>query len=85
MSCYAEWPPAEDRAPSRSNRRLRRPFAESHTPPLGLGAPYTTSAEEDIGAIWLPLFADELTGRIDFQGDRYNEHHMPLVDKLPDT
>jgi hypothetical protein len=43
------------------------------------------SVEEDISAIRLPLFADELTGPIDFPGDRYNEHHMPLVDKLPDT
>ncbi|MEU5708750.1 MULTISPECIES: hypothetical protein [Streptomyces] len=50
-----------------------------------MAAAYTTSVEQDIGATRLPLFADGLTGRIDFQGDRYNEHHMPLVDKLPDT
>ncbi|MEU3445276.1 hypothetical protein AB0926_33125 [Streptomyces griseoincarnatus] len=57
----------------------------AHSSPLGLGAPYTTSVEEDVSTIRLPLFADELTGRIDFQGDRYDEHHMPLVDKLPDS
>ncbi|MER6785099.1 aldo/keto reductase [Streptomyces sp. NPDC000658] len=43
--------------------------------------------EENIGATGLPLSADELadlnelTGRIGVQGDRYNEHHMSLVDK----
>ncbi|PPS71917.1 MULTISPECIES: aldo/keto reductase [Streptomyces] len=44
-------------------------------------------AEENIGATGLPLSADELAdlnelaGRIGVQGDRYNEHHMSLVDK----
>ncbi|MEU2543438.1 aldo/keto reductase [Streptomyces iakyrus] len=43
--------------------------------------------EENIGATQLPLSADELadlnelTGRMGVQGDRYNEHHMSLVDK----
>ncbi|MGX1479919.1 UNVERIFIED_CONTAM: aryl-alcohol dehydrogenase-like predicted oxidoreductase [Streptomyces canus] len=43
--------------------------------------------EENIGATELPLSADELAdlnelaGRIGVQGDRYNEHHMSLVDK----
>ncbi|MFF7378349.1 aldo/keto reductase [Streptomyces massasporeus] len=43
--------------------------------------------EENIGATQLPLSADELAdlnelaGRIGVQGDRYNEHHMSLVDK----
>ncbi|MFH8655218.1 aldo/keto reductase [Streptomyces afghaniensis] len=43
--------------------------------------------EENIGATQLPLSADELAhlgklaSRIGVQGDRYNEHHMSLVDK----
>ncbi|MEU5593382.1 aldo/keto reductase [Streptomyces sp. NPDC020298] len=43
--------------------------------------------EENIGATGLPLSADELAdlnelaGRIGVQGDRYNEHHMSLVEK----
>ncbi|MEU1804757.1 aldo/keto reductase [Streptomyces sp. NPDC019937] len=43
--------------------------------------------EENIGATHLPLSADELAdlnelaGRIGVRGDRYNEHHMSLVDK----
>ncbi|MFH9983893.1 aldo/keto reductase [Streptomyces sp. NPDC017179] len=43
--------------------------------------------EENIGATGLPLSADELAdlnelaSRIGVQGDRYNEHHMSLVDK----
>ncbi|MCX5254517.1 aldo/keto reductase [Streptomyces canus] len=43
--------------------------------------------EENIGATQLPLSADELAdlnelaGRVGVQGDRYNEHHMSLVDK----
>jgi aryl-alcohol dehydrogenase-like predicted oxidoreductase len=43
--------------------------------------------EENVGATQLPLSADELAdlnelaGRIGVQGDRYNEHHMSLVDK----
>ncbi|MDT0479106.1 aldo/keto reductase [Streptomyces doebereineriae] len=43
--------------------------------------------EENIGATELPLSADELAdlnelaGRVGVQGDRYNEHHMSLVDK----
>ncbi|MDH6484873.1 aldo/keto reductase [Streptomyces sp. SAI-127] len=43
--------------------------------------------EENIGATRLPLSADELAdlnelaGRVGVQGDRYNEHHMSLVDK----
>ncbi|MFF7547315.1 aldo/keto reductase [Streptomyces canus] len=43
--------------------------------------------EENIGATQLPLSADELAdlnelaGRAGVQGDRYNEHHMSLVDK----
>ncbi|WP_086560914.1 aldo/keto reductase [Streptomyces africanus] len=43
--------------------------------------------EENTGATQLPLSADELAdlnelaGRIGVQGDRYNEHHMSLVDK----
>ncbi|WP_406121169.1 aldo/keto reductase [Streptomyces canus] len=42
--------------------------------------------EENIGATQLPLSADELAdlnelaGRVGVQGDRYNEHHMSLVD-----
>ncbi|MFF5307961.1 aldo/keto reductase [Streptomyces massasporeus] len=43
--------------------------------------------EENTGATQLPLSADELAdlnelaGRVGVQGDRYNEHHMSLVDK----
>ncbi|MEU0206449.1 aldo/keto reductase [Streptomyces canus] len=43
--------------------------------------------DENIGATQLPLSADELAdlnelaGRVGVQGDRYNEHHMSLVDK----
>ncbi|MGP4043770.1 aldo/keto reductase [Streptomyces sp. 2A115] len=43
--------------------------------------------EENIGATQLPLSADELSdlnelaGRVGVQGDRYNEHHMSLVNK----
>ncbi|WP_030235021.1 aldo/keto reductase [Streptomyces sp. NRRL S-455] len=43
--------------------------------------------EENVGATQLPLSADELADlnelarRIGVQGDRYNEHHMSLVDK----
>ncbi|WP_405468024.1 aldo/keto reductase [Streptomyces canus] len=43
--------------------------------------------EENIGATQLPLSTDELAdlnelaGRVGVQGDRYNEHHMSLVDK----
>jgi aryl-alcohol dehydrogenase-like predicted oxidoreductase len=43
--------------------------------------------EENTGATQLPLSADELAAlnaladRIGVQGDRYNEHHMSLVDK----
>ncbi|WP_033318182.1 aldo/keto reductase [Streptomyces yerevanensis] len=43
--------------------------------------------EENTGAAQLPLSADELSdlnelaGRVGVQGDRYNEHHMSLVDK----
>ncbi|WP_406223690.1 aldo/keto reductase [Streptomyces canus] len=42
--------------------------------------------EENIGATRLPLSADELAdlnelaGRVGVTGDRYNEHHMSLVD-----
>lgn len=43
--------------------------------------------EENAGATQLPLSADELSdlnelaGRVGVRGDRYNEHHMSLVDK----
>ncbi|MFF4017209.1 aldo/keto reductase [Streptomyces sp. NPDC001843] len=43
--------------------------------------------EENTGATRLPLSADELAdlnelaGRVGVRGDRYNEHHMSLVDK----
>ncbi|MFJ4084338.1 aldo/keto reductase [Streptomyces iakyrus] len=43
--------------------------------------------EENISATQLPLSADELAdlnelaGRIGVRGDRYNQHHMSLVDK----
>ncbi|MFI6374426.1 aldo/keto reductase [Streptomyces sp. NPDC050546] len=51
------------------------------------GTRRTTRIEENAGATRLPLSADELAdlnelaGRIGVQGDRYNEHHMSLVDK----
>ncbi|MFJ9026182.1 aldo/keto reductase [Streptomyces sp. NPDC102259] len=51
------------------------------------GARRTARIEENIGATRLPLSADELAdlnglaGRVGVQGDRYNEHHMSLVDK----
>ncbi|MDX3836279.1 aldo/keto reductase [Streptomyces europaeiscabiei] len=44
-------------------------------------------SEENIGATQLPLSADELAdlnglaGRVGVRGNRYNEHHMSLVDK----
>ncbi|MER6188172.1 aldo/keto reductase [Streptomyces sp. NPDC001652] len=43
--------------------------------------------DENIGATQLPLSADELSdlnelaGRVGARGDRYNEHHMSLVNK----
>ncbi|NGO08368.1 aldo/keto reductase [Streptomyces sp. HC44] len=43
--------------------------------------------EENVDATQLPLSADELSdlnelaGRVGVQGDRYNEHHMSLVDQ----
>ncbi|MEU5599272.1 aldo/keto reductase [Streptomyces sp. NPDC020298] len=43
--------------------------------------------DENIGAAQLPLSADELAdlnelaGEVGVQGDRYNEHHMSLLDK----
>ncbi|MEU5318590.1 aldo/keto reductase [Streptomyces sp. NPDC021056] len=46
-----------------------------------------TRIEENAGATQLPLSADELAGlnqlarRVGVQGDRYNEHHMSLIDK----
>jgi aryl-alcohol dehydrogenase-like predicted oxidoreductase len=46
-----------------------------------------TRIEENIGATQLPLSADELAdlnelaGRVGVRGDRYNEHHMSLVEK----
>ncbi|MDF9811738.1 aldo/keto reductase [Streptomyces sp. SPB162] len=51
------------------------------------GTRRTARIEENIGATQLPLSADELAdlnglaGRVGVQGDRYNEHHMSLVDK----
>lgn len=51
------------------------------------GTRRVTRVEENIGATRLPLSADELTDldeladRIGVRGDRYNEHHMSLVDK----
>ncbi|WP_230196704.1 aldo/keto reductase [Streptomyces coriariae] len=51
------------------------------------GTRRTARIEENIGATRLPLSADELAdlnglaGRVGVQGDRYNEHHMSLVDK----
>ncbi|WP_329344072.1 aldo/keto reductase [Streptomyces sp. NBC_01352] len=51
------------------------------------GTRRVTRIDENIGATQLPLSADELAdldelaGRVGVQGDRYNEHHMSLVDK----
>ncbi|MER6162470.1 aldo/keto reductase [Streptomyces sp. NPDC001868] len=51
------------------------------------GTRRTARIEENIGATELPLSADELAdlnelaGRVGVQGNRYNEHHMSLVDK----
>lgn len=51
------------------------------------GTRRVTRVEENIGATEVPLSADELAdldelaGRVGVQGDRYNEHHMSLVDK----
>ncbi|MFC8143522.1 aldo/keto reductase [Streptomyces paradoxus] len=51
------------------------------------GTRRTARVEENIGATRLPLSADELAdlnelaGRVGVQGNRYNEHHMSLVDK----
>ncbi|MFD3376699.1 MULTISPECIES: aldo/keto reductase [unclassified Streptomyces] len=51
------------------------------------GTRRTARIEENIGATRLPLSADELAdlnelaGRVGVQGNRYNEHHMSLVDK----
>ncbi|MFC8669828.1 MULTISPECIES: aldo/keto reductase [Streptomyces] len=51
------------------------------------GTRRTARIEENIGATKLPLSADELAdlnelaGRVGVQGNRYNEHHMSLLDK----
>ncbi|MFF7073416.1 aldo/keto reductase [Streptomyces pseudovenezuelae] len=51
------------------------------------GTRRTARIEENAGATRVPLSADdlsdlnELAGRIGVKGDRYNEHHMSLVDK----
>ncbi|MFE9451644.1 aldo/keto reductase [Streptomyces sp. NPDC006739] len=51
------------------------------------GTRRTTRIEENAGATRVPLSADELSdlnelaGRIGVKGDRYNEHHMSLVNK----
>ncbi|MFI6699047.1 aldo/keto reductase [Streptomyces sp. NPDC050509] len=51
------------------------------------GTRHIARIEENSGATQLPLSADELAdlnelaGRVGVQGDRYNEHHMSLVDK----
>ncbi|WP_330346975.1 aldo/keto reductase [Streptomyces sp. NBC_00582] len=51
------------------------------------GTRRTARIEENAGATHLPLSADELSdlnelaGRIEVKGSRYNEHHMSLVDK----
>ncbi|ULR55079.1 aldo/keto reductase [Streptomyces deccanensis] len=51
------------------------------------GTRRTTRIEENAGATRVPLSADdlsdlnELAGRIGVKGDRYNEHHMSLLDK----
>ena len=51
------------------------------------GTRRTARIEENAGATRVPLSADdlsdlnELAGRIGVKGDRYNEHHMSLLDK----
>ncbi|MFF7561978.1 aldo/keto reductase [Streptomyces pseudovenezuelae] len=51
------------------------------------GTRRTARIEENAAATHVPLSADELSdlnelaGRIGVKGDRYNEHHMSLVDK----
>ncbi|MEU2773086.1 aldo/keto reductase [Streptomyces sp. NPDC007162] len=51
------------------------------------GTRRTARVEENAGATHIPLSADELSdlnelaGRIGVKGDRYNEHHMSLLDK----
>jgi aryl-alcohol dehydrogenase-like predicted oxidoreductase len=51
------------------------------------GTRRTARVGENIGATRVPLSADELSdldalaGRVGVRGDRYNEHHMSLVDK----
>ncbi|MET7474374.1 aldo/keto reductase [Streptomyces sp. NPDC005648] len=51
------------------------------------GTRRTSRIEENTGATRVPLSADdlsdldELAGRIGVQGDRYNEHHMSLLDR----
>jgi aryl-alcohol dehydrogenase-like predicted oxidoreductase len=46
-----------------------------------------TRIEENTGATQLPLSADELADlnelarHVGVQGDRYNEHHMSLIDR----
>ncbi|MFF9776308.1 aldo/keto reductase [Streptomyces sp. NPDC013978] len=51
------------------------------------GTRRTTRIEENAGATRVPLSADdlsdlnELAGRIGVKGDRYDEHHMSLLDK----
>jgi aryl-alcohol dehydrogenase-like predicted oxidoreductase len=51
------------------------------------GTRRTTRIEENAGATRVPLSADELSdlnelaGRVEVKGDRYNEHHMSLVNK----
>ncbi|MFC9502958.1 aldo/keto reductase [Streptomyces sp. NPDC057002] len=51
------------------------------------GTRRVTRIEENVGAARLALSADELAdldelaGRVGVRGDRYNEHHMSLVDK----
>lgn len=51
------------------------------------GTRRVTRVDENIGAAQLPLSADELSdlnelaGRVGVRGDRYNEHHMSLLDR----
>jgi aryl-alcohol dehydrogenase-like predicted oxidoreductase len=51
------------------------------------GTRRTSRIEENAGATRVPLSADELSdlnelaGRVGVKGDRYNEHHMSLVNK----
>ncbi|MER6784152.1 aldo/keto reductase [Streptomyces sp. NPDC000658] len=51
------------------------------------GTRHIARIDENSGATKLPLSADELAdlnelaGRVGVRGDRYNEHHMSLVDK----